>query len=227
MRILHKSIEDEWKSVQKDAKSIEIRRRRLSNSLQMIRRLKSFWICSRKSAFHMRIPHNSIENAWTSVKTDSKSIEIRRGRLSNSLRMVWAPIETCWSWCWCCLAEGASVKVAFQLDFPKMPFSHSHSLWRRVFQIGFSESAPLRFSFLKARLSDSPFWRRASQIMLSQDTPFRIEILRKRLTGSKMLRNQLRNHFRNRFRNRCSYRLDSVPLHSGQPAPIMEWAGQP
>ena len=154
------------------------------------------------------------ENACKSVKPDSNLIEIRRGRLSNSLQKVWVPLQICWSWCWWCLGW-------------KRVFSHSHSLWRRVFQISFSESALLRFAFLKARPLDSPFWKRASQIRLSEGAPFRLELLRNRLVGSKLLRNHLRNHFRKRFRNRCSYTLDSVPLHSAQPALVMEWSGKP
>ena len=50
----------------------------------------------------------------------------------------------------------------------------------------------------------------------------RLEIIRDQLTDWTWLRNQFRNHFRNRFRNRCLYTLDSVPLHSAPPTPIME-----
>ena len=84
--------------------------------------------------------------------------------------------------------------------------------------------ASFRLAFLKARLSDSVFSRRAFQIWLSdgrlsdslsERAPFRFEFFRNRLTGSKLLRNHLPNH-------RYSYTLDSVPLHSAQPAPIME-----
>ena len=165
--------------------------------------------------------HKSFKINWNHTRAPVKFASNGADAASNLLVVVLALS------CWRRVCQGRF--SLFRLDFPKTHFSHSHSLWRRVVQISFSESAPPRFSFLKARLSFSPFWRRACQIRLFEDAALRfiLEFLWNRLTGSKLLCNHLRNHFRNRFRNRYSYTPDSVSLHSAQPAPIMEWSGQP
>ena len=105
--------------------------------------------------------NKSIQQQPKSVQKDSKSIQIRRGRLSNSLQKVWVPLQSSRSWWWSVLAENASFHIrilsedaSFRLAFPKARFSDS-LFSRRVFHIRLSDSAPRRFGFLKARLSDS------------------------------------------------------------------------
>ena len=96
-------------------------------------------------------------------------------KLQNRLKSHEGACQIRFKWCGRCFKPAGRDVVAvllkarlsrslFRLDFPKTHFSHSHSFWRRVFQISFSESAPLRFTYLKARLSDSAFWPRAFQI---------------------------------------------------------------
>ena len=109
----------------------------------------------------------------------SKTIEIGQNRFKSDV----GACQNRFKWCGRCfkragrgvgavLLKARLSRSLFRLDFPKTHFSYSHSFWRRVFQISFSESAPLRFAFLKAHLSGLPYWRRASQIRLPEDAPF-------------------------------------------------------
>ena len=119
----------------------------------------------------MRICQKSIQNKQKASKTHRNLSQ----KIQNLLKSHEGAFQIRFKWCGRCskragrgvgavLLKARLSRSLFRLDFPKTHFSHSHSFWKRVFQISFSESAPLRFTFLKARLSDSAFWRCAFQI---------------------------------------------------------------